>query len=112
MIGRDERIRPLERFRFSGRGEVYSFTVVTRNAAPAGYERYCPYVVALIKLEEGPLVMSMLTDVDRKDVCIGMKVETVTRILCEDGEQGMILYGYKFRPVLEQSLDALEIASY
>ncbi|MBI3282688.1 OB-fold domain-containing protein [Candidatus Curtissbacteria bacterium] len=94
-----EKQTALERFRFSGMGEVYSFTVVTRNAAPAGYERYCPYVVALIELEEGPMVMAMLTDVDRKDVHIGMKVETVIRILCENGEHGLIHYGYKFRPI-------------
>ena len=41
-----------EPFRFSGRGEVYSYTVM--NNAPAGFERGLPYTVALVKLEEGP----------------------------------------------------------
>ncbi|MCS7325344.1 MAG: Zn-ribbon domain-containing OB-fold protein [Thermoflexales bacterium] len=87
-------------FTFSGRGEVYSFTTI--HSAPAGFEKYVPYVVALVRLEEGPLVTAQLTDVEEKDVYIGMPVEMVTRVLREDGERGMIVYGYKFRPRLLQ----------
>ncbi|MDW8054430.1 MAG: Zn-ribbon domain-containing OB-fold protein [Anaerolineae bacterium] len=87
-------------FTFSGRGEVYSFTTI--HSAPAGFEKYVPYVVALVRLEEGPLVTAQLTDVEEKDVYIGMPVEMVTRVLREDGERGVIVYGYKFRPRLLQ----------
>ena len=59
-----------------------------------------PYTVALVKLEEGPLVSGQLTDVDRDEVNIGLPVEMVTRKLKEEGEDGMIVYGYKFRPRL------------
>ena len=83
---------------FGGKGEVYSFSHVTD--APAGYTEYQPYTVALIKLEEGPLLTAQLTDVDEADVRIGMPVEMVTRKLKEEGENGMVVYGYKFRPVL------------
>ncbi len=81
---------------FSGKGEVFSFS--TLHQAPAGFERYAPYTVALVKLSEGPMVTAQLTDVDASDVKIGMPVEMVTRVLCEDGERGMLVYGYKFRP--------------
>jgi len=54
--------------------------------------------VALVKLEEGPLLTAQLTDVDPEEVSIGMPVEMVTRKLRTDGEEGMIVYGYKFRP--------------
>ena len=40
------------------------------------------------------------TDVDKEDVHIGMPVEMVTRKLRSDGEEGMIVYGYKFRPAI------------
>ena len=83
---------------FGGKGEVYSFAHVAD--APAGYTEYQPYTVALIKLEEGPLLTAQLTDVDEADVRIGMPVEMVTRKLKEEGENGMVVYGYKFRPVL------------
>jgi hypothetical protein len=88
-------------YAFSGRGEVYSYTTVFD--APAGYEENAPYTVALIKLEEGPIVTAQLTDVDNGQVQIGQPVEMVTRRLRQDGdERGLIVYGYKFRPVLER----------
>jgi len=85
-------------YTFSGRGEVYSFTTV--YDAPSGYEENAPYTVALVKLEEGPLVTAQLTDLDDRPIEIGTPVEMVTRRLRSDGdERGMIVYGYKFRPV-------------
>lgn len=84
-------------FAFSGRGEVYSYTTIFD--APAGYESQAPYTVALIKLEEGPIVTAQMTDLGEEEVTIGMPVEMVTRKLRSDGdERGVIVYGYKFRP--------------
>ncbi|MBX7214925.1 MAG: Zn-ribbon domain-containing OB-fold protein [Thermoflexales bacterium] len=85
-------------FTFSGHGEVYSYSTVYQAAD--GYEQATPYTVAMIRLAEGPLISAQLTDVDESDVKIGMPVEMVTRALREDGERGMIVYGYKFRPVM------------
>lgn len=88
-----------ELYSFSGRGEVYSYTTV--YDAPAGYEEVTPYTIAIVKLDEGPMVTAQLTDLDGKNVDIGTPVEMVTRKLRDDGdERGMIVYGYKFRPVL------------
>lgn len=56
-----------------------------------------PYTVALIQLDEGPLVTGQLTDLDPDEVEIGMPVEMVTRKIREDGDDGLIVYGYKFR---------------
>ena len=89
-------------YHFSGRGEVFSYTTVYN--APAGYEEAAPYTVALIRLEEGPLVTAQLTDLnDDRPVEIGTPVEMVTRRLRSDGdERGLLVYGYKFRPILER----------
>lgn len=87
-------------FTFSGRGEVYSYTTVYE--APSGYDENSPYTVALVKLEEGPLVTAQLTDLGDQPVEIGTPVEMVTRKLRSDGdERGMLVYGYKFRPMLQ-----------
>lgn len=85
-------------YSFSGMGEVYSHTTV--YDPPEGLERYTPYTVALVKLNEGPLVTAQLTDMDSGEVKIGMPVEMVTRKLGEEGDRGMLIYGYKFRPRL------------
>jgi uncharacterized OB-fold protein len=82
----------------SGRGEVYSFS--TMYNAPHGFEDQKPYTIALVKLDEGPMVTAQLTDVDSGDVRIGLRVEMVTRKLREEGAEGQIIYGYKFRPVM------------
>ncbi len=87
-----------ELYTFTGTGEVYSFTTI--YDAPAGFERYAPYTVALIKLDEGPIITAQLTDISESELEIGLPVEMVTRKLRTDGEEGMIVYGYKFRPAL------------
>lgn len=85
----------------SGRGEVYSYTLM--YDAPQGYGSYAPYPVALVKLAEGPMVTAQLTDVRPEEVEIGMPVEMVTRKLTEEGPEGQILYGYKFRRLLREA---------
>lgn len=88
-----------QQYTFSGQGEVFSYTVM--QDAPAGYEENAPYTVAIIKLKEGPMITAQLTDLGEKPVEIGMPVEMVTRKIRSDGdERGMLVYGYKFRPVL------------
>jgi hypothetical protein len=52
-------------------------------------------------LDDGPLLSAQLTDVDSDAVTIGMKVEMVTRKLREKGDSRLIIYGYKFRPLLQ-----------
>ena len=81
----------------SGRGEVYTYSTV--HTAPEGFQAYAPYTVALVKLEEGPMVTAQLTDVAPAEVEIGMPVEMVTRRIRTEGDEGTVTYGYKFRPV-------------
>ena len=87
-------------FAFSGRGQVYSFTQMT--SVPTGYEQSAPYTMALVQLEEGPVVTAQLTDLGEQDVEIGMPVEMVTRKIRTDmDDRGIIIYGYKFRPAMQ-----------
>ena len=114
-------------FQFSGKGEVWSYSTV--YDPPEGFEEQAPYTVAIIKLDEGPFIVAQLTDLDTSEeekeiavngmvvngenvkvkvrtikriVEIGMRVEMVTRKLREDGERGMLVYSYKFRPELQR----------
>lgn len=88
-----------EQYTFAGTGEVYSFT--TLQETPEGFDEQAPYVLALVKLDEGPMITAQITDVD-EPVAIGDKVEMVTRKLTTEGARGMIVYGYKFRKVLKR----------
>ncbi len=89
------RATTFEPYHFNGKGTLYSYT--TLRHAPVGFENQAPYSVGMIKLDEGPMVEAQLTDVNPEDLEIGMRVEMVTRKLREEGDAGLIIYGYKFR---------------
>ena len=57
----------------SGRAEVYSFTVVHRAPSPA-FAADVPYVVATVKLAEGPHLMTRIAGCAPDVVRIGMAV--------------------------------------
>ncbi len=91
-------VQAWESHELSGAGTIYSFSVVRQP--PAGYEDQTPYVLALVKLAEGPLITAQLTDCDAEQIAIDQPVEMVTRRLRDLGPDGLLIYGYKFRPVV------------
>ena len=85
----------IKEFKFSGRGEIFSYTTI--YAAPEGFEYVKPYVMAIIKLEEGPLLAAQVVDCHPEEVKIGKKVKMVFRRIRAMGKEGSIRYGYKFK---------------
>lgn len=85
-----------QRYELRGEGTLYSFSVVRQT--PDGYEQ--PYVLGMVALADGPLVTAQITDCEIGELAIGSPVEMVTRRLRDLGEDGLIIYGYKFRPKL------------
>jgi uncharacterized OB-fold protein len=57
----------------SGRGSLYSFSIVYR-APSAAFEKDVPYVVAIVATDEGPHLMTRLIKVKTEDVKVGMRV--------------------------------------
>lgn len=86
----------IEKFQFSGNGEVLSYTVI--RVAPEGFESYAPYAVAIIKLDEGTNISGQIIG-DFNKVEIGKRVKSVFRRITEDNKQGLIHYGVKFEIV-------------
>lgn len=58
----------------SGRGTVLTWTIV-RHSVSEAYADDIPYVIALIKLQEGPTMMSQLIECDQESVQSGMRVQ-------------------------------------
>ncbi|MDY7081924.1 MAG: Zn-ribbon domain-containing OB-fold protein [Halobacteria archaeon] len=81
--------------RFSGEGEVVSYTTV--HDGGEGYQETEPYTLAIVELEEGGRLTTQIAE--NHEVEIGTKVEPCFRKVGEDGEAGMIHYGTKFKPV-------------
>jgi uncharacterized OB-fold protein len=74
----------------SGRGTVYTFTVVHRSQVP-GYRDALPYVIAYVELEEGPRVMTNIVGCDPADVTVGMPV----RVVFHDTGEGSALFRFE-----------------
>jgi uncharacterized OB-fold protein len=91
----------VEPFQLSGDGEVVTFTVV--HEAAEGFEMQVPYVLAIVRTEEGPFLTGQIVDVDPTDVKVGFKVRATFRKLREEGKAGVIHYGYKFAPREERA---------
>ena len=58
----------------SGRGEVYTYTVIHRAYTPS-MKGKTPYVVAVIKLDEGPFFHSNISGSAPDDVAVGIRVK-------------------------------------
>jgi uncharacterized protein len=58
----------------TGRGTVHTFTII-RQMGMRPFRDELPYAVAMIELEEGPLIMGTVTDCDPESVRIGLPVE-------------------------------------
>lgn len=66
--------RAVDWVRASGRGKVLTWSVI-RRAVSEAYAGEVPYVIALIELQEGPVMMSKLSDCEPESVSAGMPVE-------------------------------------
>jgi uncharacterized OB-fold protein len=96
---RRKSIGKMNDLKFSGKGEIVSYTII--HSAPEDFENQVPYPIAVIELEEGPRITAQIVDCDINDVKIGMKVQSTFRRIQEDGYIGAIYYGYKFKPIEE-----------
>jgi uncharacterized OB-fold protein len=76
----------------SGKGQILTFTIV-RRAVSAAYDADVPYVVALIRLDEGPTIMSNIVECDPEALQIGDPVQ----VLFEDWSDEISIP--KFSPV-------------
>ena len=73
--------------------------------APSSHAAQAPLHFALVRMEDGNQLLTQLTDVaGETPVAIGDEVEMVTRILTTEGTRGVIVYGYKFRPILREPI--------
>ena len=60
----------------SGRGVVYTFTIVHRPTLPA-FDDVVPYNVVAVRLDEGVFMISNLVDCPNEQIRIGLPVEVV-----------------------------------
>jgi hypothetical protein len=87
----------LEEIKLGKTGKILTFSIV--RSAPTGFDKETPYPVAIIELDDGPRLTSQIVDWKEEDLKIGRRVEACFRRIYTDGEEGIINYGLKFRPI-------------
>lgn len=81
----------LEWSEVSGRGTVESFSTVYRAFSPE-FRTDLPYTVALVRLDEGILLLTWLADVAPENVAFGMAVEVTFERISDE------ISLHRFRP--------------
>ena len=85
----------MEWVELKGEGTVESFTVI--HVAPPQFQAEVPYVVAIVKLDEGVKLPGRLVGVEPSDVEVGMRVRV--ELVPEAGGEGWPGWPtYRFRP--------------
>jgi uncharacterized OB-fold protein len=89
--------REFETINLSREGKVVTFTII--RVAPSQFVDQAPYSVAIVELKEGVKICTQIADCELDDIKIGMPVKLEFRKVSEDGEAGVINYGYKAVPI-------------
>jgi uncharacterized OB-fold protein len=77
-------------------GKVATWTII--RVGPAEFGDLAPYAIAVVEFENGVRMLSQVVDVDVDAMEIGMPVRIEFRRVTEDGEAGVLYYGYKCVP--------------
>lgn len=88
--------RSFETVRLSDKGKVLTYTVI--RVAPSEFTDEAPYAVGVIELDDGVRFTAQIVDCDFGNLAIGMPVKVEFRRIQDEGEAGVICYGYKFVP--------------
>ena len=67
----------------SGRGTLYTFTVIRQNRSEA-FKDLSPYAVGIVELEEGVRMMSNIVDCDVDRLEVGMALEVLLLKAADD----------------------------
>jgi uncharacterized OB-fold protein len=67
----------------SGRGKLFTWTVVTLPMHPA-FADEVPYAVTLIEMEEGPRIVSRVVDVAPEDLYMDMPLEVIFEAVTDE----------------------------
>jgi uncharacterized protein len=78
-------------------GKLLTYTII--RVAPSQFVDQTPYAMGIVELNGGVKILSQIADCDLDKLEIGQKVRIEFRKIYQEGEAGIICYGYKCVPV-------------
>ncbi len=85
--------REFETIALPDQGAIETYTII--RVPPSQFVDQAPYAIAIIKLDNGVRLTCQVTDCAPEDLDIGKPVKLEFRAVQQEGEAGVIVYGYK-----------------
>lgn len=89
--------RSFDTVQLAREGKIVTYTVI--HVGPSHFADQVPYALGLVEVAPGVRLMTQIVDCDPSSLEIGMPVKLEFRKVLEDGEAGIIEYGYKAVPL-------------
>jgi len=86
--------REFAKTKLADTGTILTFTII--RVAPHQYADQAPYAVGIAEMDDGVKLTAQIVDCPFEDLKIGIRVKVEFRKIYEEGEAGVIYYGYKF----------------
>ncbi len=77
-------------------GKIVTYTII--RVPPHPFSDQAPYAVGIVELDDGVRLTGQIVDCAFEELKIGRRVKIEFRKIYEEGEAGVIYYGYKFVP--------------
>jgi len=88
--------REFELLKLKDEGKLLTYTVI--RVAPSQFVNQVPYAMGIVKLDDGVNLLAQIVDCEPEQLQIGMKLKLEFRKIQQDGEAGILCYGYKCVP--------------
>src|SRR4051812_33320094 len=83
-------------YEYPGPARLVSWSEV--QAPLAGHETHAPYIVAIVRLDDGSARTAQLADCTTSELTAGLELTPVFRRIYDTGPTAPVVYGYKFTP--------------
>jgi uncharacterized OB-fold protein len=88
--------REFEDTKLADKGKILTYTII--RVPPHQFVDQAPYAVGIAELDDGVKLTGQIVDCDFEDLKIGQRVKIEFRKIYDEGEAGILCYGYKFVP--------------
>jgi uncharacterized OB-fold protein len=88
--------RSFETIVLADAGKVVTYTII--RVPPQPFSDQAPYAVGIVELDDGVRLTGQIVDCAFEELKIGRRVKIEFRKIYQEGEAGVIYYGYKFVP--------------
>jgi uncharacterized OB-fold protein len=86
----------LEQAKLAEKGKILTYTII--RVPPHQFVDQAPYAVGIAEMEDGVKLTGQIVDCGFEDIKVGMPVKLEFRKIFQEGESGILCYGYKFVP--------------